>query len=111
MRGDATFGVPVGVQVLSLHFRTYILALERLQMDLATKNDLIGVSESRNVTAGLFSRGRDLKNRSAVFALGDRINLLKVGSSPRPQPAACRGGGGSHGVGLGVLGVLGCEGP
>lgn len=83
-RDTYSLGFLARVQVLSLHFRTYILALERLQMDLATKKDLIGVDESRNLAAGLFSRGRDLKNRSAVFSLGDRINLLKVGPSPPP---------------------------
>lgn len=64
------------LQVLSAHFRAYIQALEKLQLDIATANDLIGV-ETRS--AGLFSRGREpLKNRSAVFALGDRLNVLKV---------------------------------
>lgn len=63
-------------QVLSAQFRAYIQALEKLQLDIATSNDLIGV-ETRST--GLFSRGREpLKNRSAVFALGERINILKV---------------------------------
>lgn len=64
------------MQVLSAHFRAYIHALEKLQLDIATANDLIGV-ETRS--SGLFTRAREpLKNRSAVFALGDRINVLKV---------------------------------
>lgn len=64
------------LQVLSAHFRTYIQALEKLQLDIATSNDLIGV-ETRSTS--LFSRGREpLKNRSAVFALGERLNVLKV---------------------------------
>lgn len=63
-------------QVLSAHFRAYIQALEKLQLDIATSSDLIGV-EARS--SGLFLRGREpLKNRSAVFALGDRIKILKV---------------------------------
>lgn len=63
-------------QVLSAHFRAYIQALEKLQLDIATSSDLIGV-ETRS--SGLFSTRREpLKNRSAVFALGDRINILKV---------------------------------
>ncbi|KAK9205359.1 hypothetical protein WN943_015626 [Citrus x changshan-huyou] len=63
-------------KVLSAHFRAYIQALEKLQLDIATSSDLIGV-EARST--GLFSRGREpLKNRSAVFALGDRINILKA---------------------------------
>ncbi|GLT28625.1 hypothetical protein SLA2020_035440 [Shorea laevis] len=62
-------------KVLSAHFRAYIQALEKLQLDIATSYDLIGV-ETRSTS--LFSRGREpLKNRSAVFALGDRINILK----------------------------------
>jgi hypothetical protein len=64
------------LQVLSAHFRAYILALEKLQLDIATSSDLIGV-ETRS--SGLFLRGREpLKNRSAVFALGERIKILKV---------------------------------
>lgn len=63
-------------QVLSAHFRAYIQALEKLQLDIATAYDLIGV-ETRS--AGLFSRAREpLKNRSAVFALGERIKIIKV---------------------------------
>jgi hypothetical protein len=65
------------VQVLSAYFRTYIGELEKLQLDITTKNDLIGVDDSR--ISGIFSRRSDaLKNRSAVFALGDRANVLKV---------------------------------
>ncbi|KAG6715717.1 hypothetical protein I3842_04G008700 [Carya illinoinensis] len=63
-------------KVLSAHFRAYILALEKLQLDIATSSDLIGV-EAR--ITGLFLRGREpLKNRSAVFALGERIKILKM---------------------------------
>ena len=65
------------LQVLSAHFRTYILALEKVQLDIATTNDLIGVEDTRSV--GLFSRSREpLRNRSAVFALGDRAKVLQV---------------------------------
>lgn len=64
------------LQVLSAHFRAYIQAMEKLQLDIATFNDLIGV-ETRS--SGLFTRAWEpLKNRSAVFALGDRISILKV---------------------------------
>lgn len=67
------------LQVLSAHFRAYIQALEKLQLDIATSSDLIGV-ETRNTS--LFSRGREpLKNRSAVFALGERRKILKVVSA------------------------------
>ncbi|GMI90728.1 ARABIDOPSIS THALIANA VPS52 HOMOLOG, POKY POLLEN TUBE, T-DNA TRANSMISSION DEFECT 8 [Hibiscus trionum] len=71
-------------KVLSAHFRAYIQALEKLQLDIATSNDLIGV-ETRST--GLFSRGREpLKNRSAVFALGERLNILKEIDQPALIP-------------------------
>ncbi|KAK7397366.1 hypothetical protein VNO78_18535 [Psophocarpus tetragonolobus] len=71
-------------KVLSAHFRAYIQALEKLQLDIATYNDLIGV-ETRS--SGLFTRAREpLKNRSAVFALGDRINILKEIDEPALIP-------------------------
>ncbi|KAE8022213.1 hypothetical protein FH972_008036 [Carpinus fangiana] len=71
-------------KVLSAHFRAYILALEKLQLDIATSSDLIGV-ETRS--SGLFLRGREpLKNRSAVFALGERIKILKEIDEPALIP-------------------------
>ncbi|XP_015574913.2 vacuolar protein sorting-associated protein 52 A isoform X2 [Ricinus communis] len=71
-------------KVLSAHFRAYIQALEKLQLDIATSSDLIGV-ETRS--SGLFSRVREpLKNRSAVFALGERINILKEIDQPALIP-------------------------
>uniref|UniRef100_A0A1D1YHQ3 Vacuolar protein sorting-associated protein 52 n=2 Tax=Anthurium amnicola TaxID=1678845 RepID=A0A1D1YHQ3_9ARAE len=71
-------------KVLSAHFRAYIQALEKLQLDIATSNDLIGV-EARSTS--IFSRGREpLKNRSAVFALGERINILKDIDQPALIP-------------------------
>lgn len=78
-----TNGAAECLQVLSAHFRAYIQALEKLQLDIATYNDLIGV-ETRS--SGLFTRAREpLKNRSAVFALGDRINILKVRLCPEKR--------------------------
>ncbi|MCL7047717.1 hypothetical protein MKW94_025560 [Papaver nudicaule] len=71
-------------KVLSAHFRSYIQAVEKLQLDIATPSDLIGV-ETR--AASLFSLGREpLKNRSAVFALGERINILKEIEQPALIP-------------------------
>ncbi|KAL5713613.1 Vacuolar protein sorting-associated protein 52 [Ranunculus cassubicifolius] len=71
-------------KVLSAHFRAYMQALEKLQLDIATSYDLIGV-EAR--ATSLFSRGKEpLKNRSAVFALGDRINILKEIDQPALIP-------------------------
>ncbi|KAI3978687.1 hypothetical protein MKX01_015862 [Papaver californicum] len=71
-------------KVLSAHFRSYIQAVEKLQLDIATPSDLIGV-ETR--ATSLFSIGREpLKNRSAVFALGERINILKEIEQPALIP-------------------------
>ncbi|CAI9112929.1 OLC1v1013440C1 [Oldenlandia corymbosa var. corymbosa] len=71
-------------KVLSAHFRAYIQSLEKLQLDIATSSDLIGV-EARS--SSLFSIGREpLKNRSAVFALGDRIKILKEIDEPALIP-------------------------
>ncbi|KAK4786300.1 hypothetical protein SAY86_002989 [Trapa natans] len=71
-------------KVLSAHFRAYIQASEKLQLDIVTSTDLIGV-EARSTS--LFSIAREpLKNRSAVFALGDRINILKEIDQPALIP-------------------------
>lgn len=62
-----------------MHFRSYIQALEKLQLDIVTRNDLLGVEDVGTRSTGLFSRPREpLKNRGAVFALGDRASVLRV---------------------------------
>ncbi|KAK4404689.1 Vacuolar protein sorting-associated protein 52 A [Sesamum angolense] len=72
-------GKEVYLEVLSTKIRAYIQALEKLQLDIATSSDLIGI-DTRSTS--LFLRGREpLKNRSAVFALGERINILKCAST------------------------------
>ena len=72
-------------KVLSAHFRAYIQALEKLQLDIATSTDLLGV-ETRS-TGYLFSIGKEpLKARSSVFALGERINVLKDIEQPALIP-------------------------
>ncbi|KAM0838447.1 hypothetical protein ACQ4PT_060954 [Festuca glaucescens] len=72
-------------KVLSAHFRAYIQALEKLQLDIATSTDLLGV-ETRS-TGYLFSIGKEpLKARSSVFALGERINVLKDIDQPALIP-------------------------
>ncbi|KAJ7547394.1 hypothetical protein O6H91_08G084000 [Diphasiastrum complanatum] len=82
-------------KVYSTHFRTYIQALEKLQLDIVTRNDLLGVEDSRST--GLFSRGREsLKNRSAVFALGDRANMLKEIDQPAIIPHIAEAGGSKY---------------
>ncbi|XP_042055499.1 vacuolar protein sorting-associated protein 52 A-like isoform X3 [Salvia splendens] len=70
-------------KVLGTNIQGYIHALEKLQLDIATAADLIGV-ETRSTS--LFSRGEPLKNRSAVFALGDRIKILKEIDDPALIP-------------------------
>ncbi|KAF5749309.1 vacuolar protein sorting-associated protein 52 A [Tripterygium wilfordii] len=71
-------------KVLSMHFRAYIRAVEKLQLDIASSSDLIGV-EARSTS--LFSSRREpLKNRSAVYALGERINILKEIDQPALIP-------------------------
>lgn len=68
-----------------MHFRSYIQALEKLQLDIVTRNDLLGVEDVGTRSAGLFSRPREpLKNRGAVFALGDRASVLRVRHSYSP---------------------------
>jgi hypothetical protein len=52
-------------------------------MDIATSTDLLGV-ETRS-TGFIFSIGKEpLKTRPSVFALGERINILKVNLLPLP---------------------------
>ncbi|KAL1212496.1 Vacuolar protein sorting-associated protein 52 A [Cardamine amara subsp. amara] len=71
-------------KVVSTHFRAYIQAVEKLQLDIATSYDLIGV-ETR--TTSLFSIAREpLKNRSAIFALGERIKIIKEIDEPALIP-------------------------
>lgn len=78
-------------KVLSAHFRAYIQALEKLQLDIATSSDLIGVETTRST--GLFSTARGpLKNKSAVFALGERINILKDMDQPALIPHIAEAG-------------------
>ncbi|KAK9684976.1 hypothetical protein RND81_10G246900 [Saponaria officinalis] len=71
-------------KVLSAYFRAYIQSLEKLQLDIATSSDLIGI-DARGT--GIFSTRREpFKNRSSVFALGDRINILKEIDQPALIP-------------------------
>jgi hypothetical protein len=55
------------------HFKNYLTAISRLQYEVATKNDLIGLEEetSRSLM-GLFNPNLVKKNKSNVFALGTR---------------------------------------
>lgn len=81
-------------KVLSAHFRAYIQALEKLQLDIASANDLIGI-DTRSTS--LFSRAREpLKNRSAVFALGDRFNILKEIDQPALIPHIAEASGAKY---------------
>ncbi|KAH9304263.1 hypothetical protein KI387_008667, partial [Taxus chinensis] len=81
-------------KVLSAHFRAYIQALEKLQLDIASANDLIGI-DARSTS--LFSRAREpLKNRSAVFVLGDRVNILKDIDQPALIPHIAEASGAKY---------------
>ncbi|CAI7810000.1 unnamed protein product [Closterium sp. NIES-53] len=74
-------------QVLSLHLRTYISSLEKLQLDIVSRTDLIGVDDSNKLAQTIFGRaGRDLKNRSAVFSLGSRDQVLRDVEEPAIIP-------------------------
>ncbi|KAK8943584.1 hypothetical protein KSP40_PGU009846 [Platanthera guangdongensis] len=71
-------------KVLSAHFRVYMQAMEKMQLDIASSTDLIGI-ETRST--GIFSRAREtIKNRSSVFSLGERINILKEIDQPALIP-------------------------
>ncbi|CAM6121999.1 unnamed protein product [Calypogeia fissa] len=81
-------------KVLSAHFRSYIQALERLQLDIVTRNDLLGVEDAVQRSGGLFSRAKEpLKNKSAVFSLGDRALVLKDVDEPAIIPHIAEGSG------------------
>ncbi|CAM6072432.1 unnamed protein product [Sphagnum tenellum] len=66
-------------KVLSAQFQAYIQPLERLQLDIVTKSDLIGLEDTgTHHSPGLFPQAWEpLKNCAAVFALGNRASLLK----------------------------------
>ncbi|OAY74614.1 Vacuolar protein sorting-associated protein 52 A [Ananas comosus] len=71
-------------KVLSVHFFVYIEALERLQMNMATPNDLFG-SDSKSL--GVLLRVQEhSQKRSSIFALGERINILKEVDQPALVP-------------------------
>ncbi|XP_020570875.1 vacuolar protein sorting-associated protein 52 A-like [Phalaenopsis equestris] len=71
-------------KVLSAHFRVYIQAMEKMQLEIASSTDLIGVDTK---STGIFLRAREtIKNRSSVFSLGGRINILKEIDQPALIP-------------------------
>ncbi|GAB5589033.1 Vacuolar protein sorting-associated protein 52 [Umbelopsis nana] len=60
------------------HFDRYHKGLVKLQSHIADKTDLIGVEESVK-KGGLFSSGKSaIKDKTNVFALGDRIETLRA---------------------------------
>eukprot|EP00958_Prasinococcus_capsulatus_P017996 scaffold2075_cov444-Prasinococcus_capsulatus_cf.AAC.4 len=72
-------------KVLAGHFRNYLQALQRLQLDLVTKGDLIGLEESKS--SGLFSRSKEsLRNRGSVYVLGERREVLRDMEAPAIIP-------------------------
>jgi len=64
------------------YFKGYITSLAKLQYDVATKSDLIGVDEKEVRT--LFGTKPDPKSRYSVFSLGDRFSVLQEGDNPSP---------------------------
>ena len=79
-------------KVLAGHFRNYLSALQRLQLDLVTKGDLIGLEESRS--SGLFSRSKEsLRNRGSVYSLGERREVLKDMEAPAIIPHVAESNG------------------
>lgn len=70
-------------RVLSSHFKAYLAALERLQKEVATRSNLVGLSEVGLdlglATAGAFIFGRSSTRRQGVepLALGDRAKILQ----------------------------------
>ncbi|KAG2187646.1 hypothetical protein INT44_005336 [Umbelopsis vinacea] len=60
------------------HFDRYHKGLVKLQSNIADKTDLIGVEESVK-KGGLFSSGKpSIRDKTNVFALGDRIETLRA---------------------------------
>jgi hypothetical protein len=59
-------------------FDRYTRALMRFQTDYAGKTDLMGIEEAakRGATSILFSKVTQIKNKTNVFTLGDRVNVL-----------------------------------
>ncbi|KAI8086031.1 Sac2 family-domain-containing protein [Halteromyces radiatus] len=61
------------------HFDRYAKGLSKLQTVTADKSDLIGVEEHMRKTGGLFSSNKmALKDKSNLFALGDRMDTLHL---------------------------------
>ncbi|KAL1919768.1 uncharacterized protein VTP21DRAFT_1699 [Calcarisporiella thermophila] len=58
------------------HFERYLRGLQKLQLTIADKNHLIGQEEG-GMLAGPFVSKLALKDKSNVFALGDRSEILK----------------------------------
>lgn len=69
---------------------SYQGALERLQLTVASKSDLIGADDSRSGAAaaaggGLFGRGKDnTRNKSSVFSLARRAAILRDVDAAQP---------------------------
>eukprot|EP00658_Telonema_sp_P-2_P073901 TRINITY_DN6303_c0_g1_i7.p1 TRINITY_DN6303_c0_g1~~TRINITY_DN6303_c0_g1_i7.p1 ORF type:complete len:514 (+),score=140.51 TRINITY_DN6303_c0_g1_i7:632-2173(+) len=57
-------------------FRTYVQSLLKLRVEVASKDDLVGVGSERN-SGGLFGSKKSVATRTSVFSLGERNKVLE----------------------------------
>jgi len=65
-------------------FKRYTCDLLKLQMDVATKHDLVGKGTENS--GGLFSSNKSIANRTSVFSLGDRATVIEQVGTEACQP-------------------------
>jgi len=56
------------------YFKSYVQATSKLRYEIANKNDLVGVDDSKSL--GFFSGKRTIKYKASVFALGIRQKIV-----------------------------------
>ncbi|KAJ3690188.1 hypothetical protein LUZ61_019352 [Rhynchospora tenuis] len=71
-------------KVLSMQFSVYIKALERLQLQIATSRELCNFDTNSNYFS--LKKDEQLKSRSSIFSLGDRLEILKETDHPALLP-------------------------
>ncbi|KAF3327952.1 vacuolar protein sorting-associated protein 52 A isoform X1 [Carex littledalei] len=71
-------------KVLRTHFSVYIKALERLQLQIATSSDFCNFDTRSNYFS--LKTNEQLKSRSSIFSLGDRLDILKKIDQPTLIP-------------------------
>ncbi|XP_051187524.1 vacuolar protein sorting-associated protein 52 A isoform X2 [Lolium perenne] len=71
-------------KVLSVDFRVYVEALEKLKLDIGVSSDVIGYDTN---IVDLITKGREqLRNHRFMFSLGERSNILKEIDQPGLVP-------------------------